>query len=241
MRSSAAAKIGSLGNARSRSTRAGAFFSTGIGRWMGARSTTIFSSDLAAFTVGHRRTFTIAKSRSTTLPTPIARNGKRADANSGSRIEYNWSHDNHGDGVWMDSNNDNFHCHHNLVENNWAGGIAHVIGWSASIHTGGLEGRLIEIFNNILVSNYRGRGSDGVASAKWQRDYNCRTTTNKFALAQRRPFSCSQHQIRSQSIHRRGAINLLVERHRTRFYGMAGACVRYKWDIWLGAPYELLR
>jgi parallel beta helix pectate lyase-like protein len=111
---------------------------------------------------------------------------------NGAIFEYNWSHDNHGGGVWTDSNNDNFHCHHNLVENNWAGGIMHEIGWSASIHdnlvrnnsshkycggtylwqgeitisaSGGLDGRLIEIFNNTIVSNYRGRGSDGLAPA----------------------------------------------------------------------------
>jgi Right handed beta helix region len=111
---------------------------------------------------------------------------------NGAVFEYNWSHDNHGPGVWTDTNNDNFSCHHNLIEGNWAGGIFHEIGWNASIHdnivrnnsshkyckgnylwqgeisisaSGGANGGLIEIFNNTVVANYRDKGSDGVAPA----------------------------------------------------------------------------
>jgi hypothetical protein len=111
---------------------------------------------------------------------------------NGAIFEYNWSHDNHGPGVWTDSNNDNFSCHHNLIEGNWAGGIAHEIGWNAAIHdnivrnnsshkycggtylwqgeitisaSGGINGGLVEVFNNMVVANYRDKGSDGVAPA----------------------------------------------------------------------------
>lgn len=111
---------------------------------------------------------------------------------NGAIFEYNWSHDNHGGGVWTDSNNDNFSCHHNLIEGNWSGGIAHEIGWNASIHdnivrnnsshkycggtwlwqgeitisaSGGVSGGLVDIFNNTVVANYRDKGADGVAPA----------------------------------------------------------------------------
>jgi hypothetical protein len=98
---------------------------------------------------------------------------------SGAMITHNYSHDNHGPGLWDDYDNINITYAYNRVENNWGGGIFHEIGYNASIHdnvtknnantkycpgwlwcsniqiaaSGGVNGGMVEIFNNTVESN----------------------------------------------------------------------------------------
>lgn len=111
---------------------------------------------------------------------------------NGAQVTHNYSHDNHGPGLWDDFQNDNIVYAFNRVENNTNGGIFHEIGYNASIHdnsisnnatstntnslcvwlwcpsigvaaSGGHNGGQVEIFNNtIVVSGSNGSGSTGV-------------------------------------------------------------------------------
>lgn len=110
----------------------------------------------------------------------------------GAQVTHNYSHDNHGPGLWDDFQNDNIVYAFNRVENNTNGGIFHEIGYNASIHdnsisnnatstnsaslcvwlwcpsigvaaSGGHNGGQVEIYNNtIVVSGTNGSGSTGV-------------------------------------------------------------------------------
>ena len=90
-------------------------------------------------------------------------------------VRNNWSHDNHGPGLWDDYNNHNILYEGNLVEDNLANGIFHEIGYDAVIrnntvrrngfaHDAWLWGAGIliassqntEVYGNIVEGNYNG-------------------------------------------------------------------------------------
>ncbi len=97
-------------------------------------------------------------------------------ATSGLMVTHNYSHDNHGPGLWDDTDNIDITYAFNRVENNWGGGIFHEVGYNASIHdnvaknnantslcpgwlwcadiqiaaSGGVNGGMVEIFNNTV-------------------------------------------------------------------------------------------
>jgi hypothetical protein len=94
-------------------------------------------------------------------------------------MEYNYSHDNHGPGLWTDTDNQGTVYEYNDVENNWEGGIEHEFSWDATIahnlvknngnsmycsgdiwcsgieikSSGGVNGKIIDVLNNTIVSN----------------------------------------------------------------------------------------
>lgn len=108
--------------------------------------------------------------------------GGKITLSNNAMISHNYSHDNHGPGLWTDIDNINTTYAYNLVENNQAGGIFHEISYSASIHhnvvrnnavrndgwmwgagiqissSGGVGGGMIEIYENTVVSNSFGNG-----------------------------------------------------------------------------------
>jgi hypothetical protein len=103
-------------------------------------------------------------------------------------VKYNYSHDNHGPGLWTDINNIGVDYEYNRVENNWAGGIFHEISydaviaynlvknnsqliycpgwlWCAGIQiaaSGGTAGKIIDVHDNVVVSNSATHGN-GIA------------------------------------------------------------------------------
>jgi hypothetical protein len=56
-------------------------------------------------------------------------------------VAYNYSHDNHGAGLWTDTDNQGSVYKYNKVMNNWGSGISHEISWDAKID------------HNLLVNN----------------------------------------------------------------------------------------
>jgi len=94
-------------------------------------------------------------------------------------MNYNYVHDNHGPGLWSDTDNQGTTYEYNDVENNWAGGIFHEASWDAVIannvvknnanikyctyalwcsniqiaSSGGVNGKIIDVYNNTVVSN----------------------------------------------------------------------------------------
>ncbi len=110
--------------------------------------------------------------------------GGKLWATTGAQVTHNYSHDNHGNGMWDDTNNTDIVYAFNRVENNTRAGIMHEIGYNASIHdnlirgngstdfacswlgcggvvlqnSGGVNGT-IEVFNNTIVA---GAGSTGI-------------------------------------------------------------------------------
>lgn len=56
------------------------------------------------------------------------------------KLSYNYTHDNHGPGMWDDFNNTGIEYSFNRVENNWSMGIFHEIGYAASIHDNSITG-----------------------------------------------------------------------------------------------------
>jgi parallel beta-helix repeat protein len=90
-------------------------------------------------------------------------------------VRGNYSHDNHGPGLWSDKNNYNILYEDNLVEDNYANGIFHEIGYKATIrnnvirrngfgHDSWLWGAGIliassqdtEVYGNVVEDNYNG-------------------------------------------------------------------------------------
>lgn len=61
-------------------------------------------------------------------------------ATTGLVFSYNYSHDNHGPGIWDDYNNTGLTYSFNRIENNLLSGIMHEIGYSASIHDNVITG-----------------------------------------------------------------------------------------------------
>ena len=60
--------------------------------------------------------------------------GGKLWATTGAVVDHNYSHDNHGPGMWDDFNNTDIVYSFNRIENNLLMGIHHEIGYSASIH-----------------------------------------------------------------------------------------------------------
>jgi hypothetical protein len=104
---------------------------------------------------------------------------------------HNHSHHNHGIGLWDDSENNNITYSYNLCEHNWAIGIFHEIGYNAKIFgnvcrnngtqtqynkgpwppwitqiliaaSGGINGGLVEIYDNWITTSYNATGPDGL-------------------------------------------------------------------------------
>jgi hypothetical protein len=48
-------------------------------------------------------------------------------------VEYNYVHDNHGPGIWDDTDNQGTLIEYNDIENNWFAGILHEVSWDATI------------------------------------------------------------------------------------------------------------
>jgi hypothetical protein len=59
--------------------------------------------------------------------------GGKAWATTNLNVSYNFSHDNHGPGLWTDTDNAGTVYEYNDVVNNWASGIFHEISWDAKI------------------------------------------------------------------------------------------------------------
>jgi hypothetical protein len=98
-------------------------------------------------------------------------------------MQYNFVHDNHGPGLWSDTDNQGTVYRYNDIENNWAGGIFHEASWDAVIannvvknnantkyctyalwcsdiqiaSSGGVNGKIVDVYDNTVVSN----GSQG--------------------------------------------------------------------------------
>jgi hypothetical protein len=113
--------------------------------------------------------------------------GGKLWATTGAVMTHNYSHDNHGTGMWADNDNTKVTYTYNRVENNWRSGIMQEISYSASIHdnylsgnansamcrtwlwcsdivisgSGGTGGEIIEIYNNTIITNST-MGSDGI-------------------------------------------------------------------------------
>ena len=62
------------------------------------------------------------------------RGGGKFWATNGAIFSYNYTHDNHGPGIWDDFNNQNITYSFNRIENNYGPGIHHEISYDASIH-----------------------------------------------------------------------------------------------------------
>jgi hypothetical protein len=116
--------------------------------------------------------------------------GGKLWASSGAQMTHNYSHDNHGPGMWDDFNNNNVTYAFNLIENNYMQGIHHEIGYNASIHdnvitnngriwkysscgwlwcagidarnSGGVNGGMVEIYNNQITPGSMGGNAVGL-------------------------------------------------------------------------------
>ena len=66
--------------------------------------------------------------------------GGKLWATIGAIVDHNYSHDNHGPGMWDDFNNTDIVYSWNRIENNLLSGIMHEIGYSASIHDNVISG-----------------------------------------------------------------------------------------------------
>jgi hypothetical protein len=77
--------------------------------------------------------------------------GSKLWATEGAQVTHNFSHDNHGPGLWDDFNNNNIVYAYNRIENNHLMGIHHEIGYNASIH------------DNVITSN----GKVGGSTCNW--------------------------------------------------------------------------
>ncbi|MCP3997683.1 MAG: hypothetical protein GY722_21880 [bacterium] len=101
--------------------------------------------------------------------------GAKFWTNDGLVIRGNWSHHNHGPGLWADGGNINLVYENNLVEDNYANGIFHEISYDAVIRNnvirrngfghgtwmwgGGImiaSSRNVEIYGNTLEGNFNG-------------------------------------------------------------------------------------
>jgi len=60
--------------------------------------------------------------------------GGKLWATNGAVVNHNYSHDNHGPGLWDDFNNNAIAYSWNRIENNYGAGIHHEIGYNATIH-----------------------------------------------------------------------------------------------------------
>jgi hypothetical protein len=117
-------------------------------------------------------------------------------------MTHNYSHDNRGPGLWDDTDNDNITYAYNRVENNWVG-IFHEISYRASIHdnvvrgnsssntylydncrwlwcadiqiaaSGGINGGLVDIYNNYIVPNWNGVRNGKAVSLIQQNRTDC--------------------------------------------------------------------
>jgi parallel beta-helix repeat protein len=100
-------------------------------------------------------------------------------------VQYNYSHDNHGPGLWTDIDNREVRYEYNLVEKNWREGIYHEISWDAVIAhnivrnngnlrycrgwlwcsgiqiaaSGGVGDRIVDIYDNTVVSDGQQHGN----------------------------------------------------------------------------------
>ncbi len=101
--------------------------------------------------------------------------GGKMWSNNGLVIRGNWSHHNHGPGIWTDHDNINIIYENNLIEDNYANGIFHEISYDAIIRNnvirrngfdhaawmwgGGImiaSSQNVEIYGNTLEDNYNG-------------------------------------------------------------------------------------
>jgi parallel beta-helix repeat protein len=101
--------------------------------------------------------------------------GGKMWSNDGLVLRGNWSHHNHGPGLWTDHDNINILYEDNLLEDNYANGIFHEISYDAVIRNnvfrrngfdhaawmwgGGImiaSSQNVEIYGNILEDNYNG-------------------------------------------------------------------------------------
>ena len=80
--------------------------------------------------------------------------GKFAVTN-GLVFSYNYSHDNHGPGIWSDINNQNITYSFNRIENNYSSGIFHEISYNASIH------------DNVILNNGKQQGTNPPCTWLW--------------------------------------------------------------------------
>jgi parallel beta-helix repeat protein len=113
--------------------------------------------------------------------------GGKCTRTTGLLVQYNYSHDNHGPGLWTDNDNKGVRYEYNRVENNWEDGIFHEISWDAVIAhnvvrnngnpdpryckgwlwcsgiliagSGGIDGGIIDIYDNTVVSDGRQHGN----------------------------------------------------------------------------------
>ncbi len=112
--------------------------------------------------------------------------GGKAWSTTNLMISYNFIHDNHGPGIWDDTDNQGTVIEHNDVENNWMSGIMHEISWDATIddnvvknnanansqycplrnywcaeifitNSGGVSGKVVDVSGNTIAPN----GLDG--------------------------------------------------------------------------------
>lgn len=105
--------------------------------------------------------------------------GVKLWATIGAQLTHNYAHDNHGPGLWADTDNMDTLYAYNRVENNWGGGIFHEVSYNASIHhnvvknnanlkycpgwlwcsgiqiaaSGGVNGGMIEIYENEVIAD----------------------------------------------------------------------------------------
>ena len=66
--------------------------------------------------------------------------GGKLWATNGAVVDHNYSHDNHGPGMWDDFNNAYIVYSFNRIENNLLSGVMHEIGYNASIHDNVISG-----------------------------------------------------------------------------------------------------
>jgi hypothetical protein len=112
-------------------------------------------------------------------PTNEAGGGK-AWATIGLVMDYNYVHDNHGPGIWQDTDNQGTVLEYNDVENNMKMGIVHEVSWDATIaynylkgnassrycavrnywcaditiaNSGGVNGKIVDVHDNTLIPN----------------------------------------------------------------------------------------
>ena len=82
--------------------------------------------------------------------------GSKLWGTNGAVVSYNYTHDNHGPGLWDDWNNQNITYAFNRIEKNTTAGIHHEIGYNASIH------------DNVLIGNGTGGPSNkGQGCGSW--------------------------------------------------------------------------
>ena len=70
-------------------------------------------------------------------------------------LSYNYSHDNHGPGIWSDINNQNITYSFNRIGNNYSSGIFHEISYNASIH------------DNVILNNGKQQGTNPPCTWLW--------------------------------------------------------------------------